>query len=81
MIGGTGTIDTAQTFSYADYDALRKQTGAMQAVMAYVPLSRSKVAVRIGPQPQQAEGDMVSGDFFSGLVVSLEARPRLHGAG
>jgi len=41
-------------------------------VMAYVPLSGSKVAVRIGTQPEEAEGDMVSGDFFSGLGVRLE---------
>ncbi len=69
---GTGTIETAETFSYADYDALRRQTGAMTALMAYVPLSASKVAVRIGAQPEEAEGDMVSGDFFSGLGVTLE---------
>ncbi len=68
---GTGTIETAETFSYADYDALRRQTGAMTALMAYVPLSASKVAVRIGTQPEEAEGDMVSGDFFSGLGVRL----------
>ena len=40
--------------------------------MAYVPLSGSKVAVRIGPAPEEAEGDMVSGDFFSGLGVRLQ---------
>jgi hypothetical protein len=39
--------------------------------MAYVPLSGSKVAVRYGAQPEEAEGDMVSGTFFSGLGVSL----------
>ena len=69
---GTGTVETTETFSYPVYDALRKQTGAMTAVMAYVPLSASKVAVRIGPAPEEAEGDMVSGDFFSGLGVRLQ---------
>ena len=39
--------------------------------MAYVPLSGSKVAVRYGAQPEEAEGDMVSGTFFSGLGVKL----------
>ena len=43
---GTGTIDTNQTFSYAVYDALRKQTGALSPLIAFVPLSGSKVAVR-----------------------------------
>src|SRR6185437_2601147 len=40
---GTGTINSSQTFSYPVYDALRRQTTAMQ-VMAYVPLSTQKVA-------------------------------------
>ena len=68
---GTGTIDSNETFSYPVYDALRKRGGAFSAVMAYVPLSGSKVAVRYGAEPEEAEGDMVSGAFFSGLGVSL----------
>src|SRR5450631_2744318 len=67
----TGTIDSHQTFSYPVYDALRHQSGAFSALMAYVPLSNSKVAVRYEAQPEEAEGDMVSGTFFSGLGVSL----------
>jgi predicted permease len=69
---GTGTIDTTQTFSYPVYDALRKQAGGMAAVIAYVPLSGNKVAIRYGAEPEEAEGDMVSGAFFSGLGVKLE---------
>ena len=68
---GTGTIDSTETFSYAAYDALRKQTGALSAVIAYVPLSGNKVGVRYGAEPEEAEGDMVSGTFFSGLRVKL----------
>jgi len=68
---GTGTIDSTQTFSYAVYEALRKQGGGLSPVMAFVPLSGSKVAVRYGAQPEEAEGDMVSGTFFSGLGVNL----------
>jgi predicted permease len=68
---GTGTIDSNETFSYAVYDALRKEHGALSPVMAYVPLSSSKVAVRYGADPEEAEGDMVSGTFFSGLGVNL----------
>ncbi|HEY3989490.1 MAG TPA: ABC transporter permease [Acidobacteriaceae bacterium] len=67
---GTGTIDTTQTFSYPVYDALRRQNGAMQ-VMAYVPLASDKVAVRYGAQPGVASGEMVSGNFFSGLGIKL----------
>jgi predicted permease len=69
---GTGTIDTNETLSYPVYDALRKQTGAMSAVIAYVPLSGNKVGVRYGAEPEEAEGDMVSGAFFSGLGVKLQ---------
>jgi hypothetical protein len=68
---GTGTVDTNETMSYAVYDALRKQTSAISPLIAYVPLSGSKVAVRVGAQPEEAEGDMVSGTFFSGLGVNL----------
>lgn len=67
----TGTISTYETFSYPVYDALRHQKGALTAVMAYVPLSNGKVAVRYGTEPEEAKGDMVSGDFFSGLGVKL----------
>jgi predicted permease len=68
---GTGTIDTEQTFPYSVYDALRHQNKALSPLMAYVPLSGSKIAVRYGQDPEEAEGDMVSGTFFSGLGVNL----------
>ena len=67
---GTGTIDSNETFSYPVYDALRQQSGGLSRVIAYVPLSNSKVAVRYGALPEEAEGDMVSGTFFSGLGVN-----------
>jgi predicted permease len=69
---GTGTIDSNETFSYPVYDALRQQIRGLSPVMAYAPLSNSKVAVRYGAQPEEAEGDMVSGTFFSGLGVKLQ---------
>src|SRR5580704_18901439 len=68
---GTGTIDSNETFTYAVYDVLRQEGKSLSPVMAYVPLSGSKVGVRYGAQPEDAEGDMVSGTFFSGLGVSL----------
>ena len=42
--------------------------------MAYVPLAMGKVAVRNGEQPEQAEGDMVSGDLFLRLRCEAEVR-------
>ena len=47
------------------------KAGGLSPVMAYVPLSNSKVVVRYGALPEEAERDMVSGTFFSGLGVSL----------
>jgi predicted permease len=67
----TGTIDSRETFPYTVYDALRNQHGPLSQVIAYVPLSTGKVAVRYGSQPEEAEGDMVSGSFFSGLGVKF----------
>ena len=68
---GTGTIDTTQTLSYPVYQALHNQNRVPFPVVAYVPLSGNKVAVRYGSQPEEAEGDMVSGAFFSALAVKL----------
>lgn len=67
----TGTVDSHETFPYTVYDALRGQHDALSQVMAYVPLSQNKVAVRYGPDPEEAEGDMVSGSFFAGLGVKF----------
>ena len=68
---GTGTIDSNQTFSYAVYDVLRQRDEGLSSLIAYVPLSGSKTSVRFGTQPEEAEGDMVSGTFFSGLGINL----------
>jgi predicted permease len=67
----TGTIESRETFPYTVYDALRNQHGPLSQLMAYAPLSTGKVAVRYGSQPEEAEGDMVSGTFFTGLGVKL----------
>lgn len=69
---GTGTVDSNETFSYPVYEALKSQNQALTPVIAYVPLSGYKVAVRYGAQPEEADGDMVSGTFFSGLGVRLQ---------
>ena len=66
----TGTIDTQDTFSYPVYDALRKQSSVID-VIAYAQMSGDKVSVRVGEQPETAEAEMVSGNFFSVLGVRL----------
>lgn len=68
-VGSSGDDD--RSFSYAVFDALRKERAVFSDLMAYVPLAVDKVAVRFGEDPEEAEGDMVSGNFFSGLGVSF----------
>jgi predicted permease len=67
----TGTVDSQETFSYPVFEALRNQHRGFSDVIAFVPLSTGKVAVRTGNEPEQAEVDMVSGNFFSGLGISI----------
>jgi hypothetical protein len=58
------------------FQQFRQQKQALADVMAYVPLGVGKVAVRYGKDPEEAEVQMVSGEFFSGLGVSA-ARGRM----
>ena len=68
---GTGTINWNDTISYAVFDSLRKEGRGFSALMAYAPLSSPKVGVRFEGLPEEAEGDLVSGNFFSGLGVQI----------
>jgi predicted permease len=67
--GNTGDGDTS--FSEPVLEQLRKEHAAFSDLMAYVPLAIDKVAVRIGADPEEAEADMVSGNFFSGLGTAF----------
>jgi predicted permease len=70
--GAFNTGDSATSFSYPVYQALQRHDPGFSSVMAYVPLSNDgKAAVRIGANPEIAEGDMVSGNYFSGLGVPI----------
>ena len=51
------------------YEQLRGHHQVFSELMAFAPLSGQKVAVRIGDEPEEALGEMVSGNFFSGLGV------------
>ncbi len=59
-------------FSYPAFEALRQEKRAFRDVMLYVPIEFDKMAVRYGTEPEQAVGDMVSGNFFSGLGVPMQ---------
>jgi predicted permease len=68
---GASNIDAHDTFSYAVYTALRPPNGALNDLIAVGLLSGDKVGIRISSVPEQAEADMVSGNFFSGLGVPI----------
>lgn len=68
-------ISTSQT-GYGDmsmslpvFEALRTRHEVFSDVIGFAPLAFEKVAVRIGPESEEKLGEMVSGNFFSGLQV------------
>jgi len=65
----TGNGDTS--FSEPVFEALRQRNDVLDDVVAYVPLGIGKVAVRYGDTPEEAQGDEVSGNFFSGLSAEI----------
>ena len=65
----TGYSDTSLT--EPAFEQLRQQRTVFSDLVAFVPLSLRKVAVRLGAEPEEANADMVSGNFFSGLGIRL----------
>jgi len=68
--GASNTGDSTTSFSEPVFEALRQDHHAFADLIAFVPIAIGKVAVRYGDTPEAAEGDMVSGNFFSGLGIS-----------
>jgi predicted permease len=72
-----GAINTGYTsetsFSEPVFESLRKNRRIFSAVMAFAPISGfdDKATVRIDNSAEQANGDVVSGNFFSGLGVAI----------
>jgi predicted permease len=68
-------LSTSQTgfgdmsMSLPVFEAMRTRQEIFSDVIGFVPLAFEKVAVRIGNEPEQTLGEMVSGNFFSGLQV------------
>ncbi|WP_058187390.1 ABC transporter permease [Terracidiphilus gabretensis] len=68
--GNTGDSDTS--FSDAAFESLRQRSDVFEELIAYVPLSfDGSVPVRHGELPEEADGEAVSGNFFSGLSARL----------
>lgn len=70
-VGSTGNSE--QAYGINVYNRLREDGSVFSDVVAYVPLSFSKTAIRFGDSPEEAEADEVSGNFFSALGVSMAA--------
>jgi len=51
------------------FEAMRVRQEVFADVIGFAPLAFEKVGVRIGPEPEETWGEMVSGNFFSGLQV------------
>ncbi len=65
------TGDSRYTYDINVYHRLREDRSVFADVIAYVPLSFNKTAVRLGGTPEEARADEVSGNFFSGLGVPM----------
>jgi predicted permease len=70
-VGNTGN----QPWDYGIdvYNRLKANRTVFSDLIAYVPLSFDKAAVRFGNTPEDVEADEVSGNFFSGLGVRMAA--------
>jgi hypothetical protein len=69
--GAGNTGDSSTSFSEPVFEALRQRHDVFDDLIAYVPLSFNKVAIRYGDTPEETEGDEVSGNFFSGLTAQI----------
>jgi predicted permease len=68
----TNTGDADSSFSLPVFEALRRDRRALSGLIAFVPLSTDQVDIRSGNDPpEQASADMVSGNFFQDLGVSV----------
>ena len=67
------TGDSRYSNSINLYNRLRADRTVVSDVIAYVPLSFGKTAIRIGNNPEEIRADEVSGNFFSALGVSMSA--------
>jgi hypothetical protein len=71
--GAAQSGDWETSFSEPVFEALRQRGDIFEELIGYVPLSfTGSIAVRHGELPEEASGEEVSGNFFSGLGARLE---------
>jgi predicted permease len=69
--GTSNTGDDATSFSYPIFEQLRQRHDVFSDLIADAPLAVGKVSIRYGAEPELAAGELVSGNFFSGLGVAM----------
>jgi hypothetical protein len=69
--GASSIGGDTMSFSLPAFEALRRHQRAFSDVMAFAPLGKGKVAVQEGDVSEEATGEMVSGNFLSGLGVKM----------
>lgn len=71
--GGWNTGDGDSSFAESTFEAFRQRSDVFEDLIAYVPLSfTGRVPVRDGELPEDAEGEEVSGNFFTALGARIE---------
>jgi predicted permease len=71
--GAGNTGDSSTSFSEVTFEALRQRRDVFEELIGYAPLGLTgSVAVRHGELPEEAEGEEVSGNFFSGVGARIE---------
>lgn len=73
--GASNTGDTNTSFSEHVFEQLRNDRQAFSDVMAYVPMGFNKIAVRSGNVPEEAAGEMVSGNLLQRVRRGRRMRP------
>jgi MacB-like periplasmic core domain len=69
--GASSTGGETTSFSLPVFEALRRDRRVFSDVMAFAPLGNGRVSVHAGDVSEEATGEMVSGNFFSGLGVRM----------
>jgi predicted permease len=69
--GASNTGNNETSFSYAVFSALRQRHDVFADLIATAPLAIGKTSIRFGADPELAAGEIVSGNYFSGLGVTM----------
>jgi predicted permease len=67
----SNTGDDTTSFAYPMFEQLRQRHDVFSDLIAAAPLAVGKVSIRYGSEPELATGEVVSGNFFSGLGVQM----------